>query len=280
MRQHELHPPAGARHRRKRIGRGNASGHGTYSGKGMKGQKSRSGGGVRPGFEGGQLPLIRRLARKRGFRSPFRIDYEEVNVGSLARFAAGTEVTAASLAEARLVRSRRKPVKVLGDGEISVALTVEATSFTASARSKIEAAGGSVRWLDGEPQLAPEGGETKKAKRIAEAKAKAQARRDAAEAAKAAKAAAPPEGKRRREKAAPEGKRPGEKAAKTAGAEAGQAKAPKQKRPREAAAPKADVTPDEKTREAPSQADATSDEKTDEAAPPDAPEEDSDGTGS
>ncbi len=150
MQQHELRQPKGATHKRKRIGRGNASGHGTYSTKGMKGQKARAGGGVRPGFEGGQLPLVRRMAYKRGFRNPFRVDYEEVNVGALARFAAGAEVNAEALQSARLVRTGR-PVKVLGQGEISVALTVEATSFSKSARSKIEAAGGSVRWLNGEP---------------------------------------------------------------------------------------------------------------------------------
>ncbi len=83
MQQHELRQPKGATHKRKRVGRGNASGHGTYSTKGLKGQKARSGGGVRPGFEGGQLPLVRRMAYKRGFRNPFRVDYEEVNVGAL-----------------------------------------------------------------------------------------------------------------------------------------------------------------------------------------------------
>jgi large subunit ribosomal protein L15 len=154
MQQHELRPPKGATHKRKRIGRGNASGHGTYATKGMKGQKARSGGGVRPGFEGGQLPLVRRMAYKRGFRNPFRIEYEEVNVGSLARFSAGTEVTAAVLGDARVTRTA-KPVKVLGDGELSVALTVEAASFTKSAKEKIEAAGGSVRWLNGEPSSEP-----------------------------------------------------------------------------------------------------------------------------
>ena len=150
MQQHELRQPKGATHKRKRIGRGNASGHGTYSTKGMKGQKARAGGGVRPGFEGGQLPLVRRMAYKRGFRNPFRVDYEEVNIGSLAHFAAGAEVNAEALKSARLIRTG-KPVKVLGQGEIAVALTVEATSFSKSARSKIEAAGGSVRWLNGEP---------------------------------------------------------------------------------------------------------------------------------
>jgi large subunit ribosomal protein L15 len=126
----------------------------------MKGQKARSGGGVRPGFEGGQLPLVRRMAYKRGFRNPFRIEYEEVNVGSLARFSAGTEVTAAVLGDARVTRTA-KPVKVLGDGELSVALTVEAASFTKSAKEKIEAAGGRVRWLNGEPSSEPKPAERK-----------------------------------------------------------------------------------------------------------------------
>ena len=151
MQQHELRQPPGATHKRKRVGRGNASGHGTYSTRGLKGQKARAGGGVRPGFEGGQLPLVRRMARKRGFRNPFRVDYEEVNIGQLARFEAGSEVNAASLRAARLIRSARRPVKVLGDGTLSAALSVEATSFTKSAVAKIEAAGGSVRWLNGEP---------------------------------------------------------------------------------------------------------------------------------
>jgi large subunit ribosomal protein L15 len=157
MQQHELRQPAGATHKRKRVGRGNASGHGTYATKGLKGQKARSGGGVRPGFEGGQLPFIRRMARKRGFTNRFRTDYEEVNVGKLARFAANAQVGEQALRQARLVRGGR-PIKVLGVGDLAVALTVEAHSFSASARSKIEAAGGSVRWINGEPQpkAAPE----------------------------------------------------------------------------------------------------------------------------
>jgi large subunit ribosomal protein L15 len=150
MQQHELRQPKGATRKRKRVGRGNASGRGTYSTRGLKGQKARAGGGVRPGFEGGQLPLVRRMAYKRGFRNPFRVDYEEVNVGSLARFAAGDEVTATTLAAARLVRTG-KPVKILGTGDLSIALTVEAARFSKAARSKIEAAGGTVRWLNGEP---------------------------------------------------------------------------------------------------------------------------------
>ncbi len=154
MQQHELRQPAGATHKRKRIGRGNASGHGTYSTKGMKGQKARSGGGVRPGFEGGQLPLVRRMAYKRGFRNPFRVDYEEVNVGMLARFAAGADVNAEAMRSAKLVRTP-KPVKILGEGELTVAIKVAAASFSKSAQSKIEAAGGSVVWLNGEPQEKP-----------------------------------------------------------------------------------------------------------------------------
>ena len=151
MQQHELRQPKGATHKRKRVGRGNASGHGTYATKGLKGQKARSGGGVRIGFEGGQLPFIRRMARKRGFTNRFRVDYEEVNVGKLASFKAGSEVNEQALRSARLVRGG-KPVKVLGVGDLSVALTVEAASFSASAKQKIEAAGGTVRWLNGEPQ--------------------------------------------------------------------------------------------------------------------------------
>jgi len=169
MQQHELRQPAGATHKRKRIGRGNASGHGTYSTKGMKGQKARAGGGVRPGFEGGQLPLVRRMAYKRGFRNPFRVDYEEVNVGALSIFAAGTEVNEAVLRNARLARTGR-PVKVLGQGELAVALTVEAARFSKSARDKIQAAGGSVRWLNGEPPAEEEApAEAPKPKRGAKA---------------------------------------------------------------------------------------------------------------
>ncbi len=186
MQQHELRQPAGATHRKKRVGRGNASGHGTYSGKGLKGQKARAGGGVRPGFEGGQLPLIRRMARKRGFRNPFRVDYEEVNVGQLARFEAGSEVNARTLLGARIIRSVRKPVKILGDGELSAALTVEATSFSSSARSKIEAVGGSVRWLNGEPLPREEREAAKRAQRAETPRAKRQAKAEAANAPKAA----------------------------------------------------------------------------------------------
>jgi hypothetical protein len=114
------------------------------------------------------------MARKRGFRNPFRVEYEEVNVGKLARFAAGSEVTAETLQTARLVQSSR-PVKILGQGDLAVALTVEATSFSKSAREKIEAAGGTVRWLNGEPppkeEKAPLAARPAKAEKSGKAKA-------------------------------------------------------------------------------------------------------------
>ena len=164
----DLRPVAGSNHKRKRIGRGNASGHGTYSTKGQKGQKARSGGGVRLSFEGGQLPFVRRMAYKRGFRNPFRVDYEEVNVGDLASFAAGTDVTVETLRKARLVRTSR-PVKILGEGELSTSLKVTADRFSASARAKIEAAGGSVTWINGEPAAKEEAAAEPKPKRGAKA---------------------------------------------------------------------------------------------------------------
>ena len=142
MRQNELRPAPGSRHARKRIGRGNASGHGTYSGRGLKGQKARAGGGVKRGFEGGQLPLVRRMARKRGFTNIFRVEYEPINISRLARFPAGSEVTVETLASAGIIRDAKKPIKVLGDGELKAALTVRAHKFSATARQKIEAAGG------------------------------------------------------------------------------------------------------------------------------------------
>jgi len=144
MQGHELRPPKGARHARKRVGRGDASGHGTYSGRGSKGQKSRSGGGPRLGFEGGQTPIIKRLPRRRGFTNIFRVEYAPVNVKQLERFEAGTEVTPQLLHEVGIIKTLRQPVKVLGDGEITKALTVRAHRFSAVAKGKIEAAGGSV----------------------------------------------------------------------------------------------------------------------------------------
>jgi len=140
--QHELRAPAGARHARKRVGRGNASGHGTYSGRGIKGQKARSGHKLRIGFEGGQLSLIRRMSRKRGFNNVFRREFAPVNLSALARFPAGSQVTPASLVEAGIIKNLKLPVKVLGTGSLEAGLTVRAHKFSASARSKIEAAGG------------------------------------------------------------------------------------------------------------------------------------------
>ena len=177
--------PEGATKKRKRVGRGNASGHGTYSTKGLKGQKARSGGGVRPSFEGGQLPFVRRMAYKRGFRNPFRVDYEEVNVGDLNGFAAGTDVTVEALREARLVRTGR-PVKILGEGELKASLTVTADSFSKSARAKIEGAGGSVTWINGEPAEEEEAVEAKpkraaKAAKAPAAEAKAESGAEAGE---------------------------------------------------------------------------------------------------
>jgi len=144
MKLHELAPNPGARQERKRLGRGIGSGLGKTSGRGPKGQKARSGGGVRPGFEGGQMPLLRRLP-KRGFsNAPFKVRYEVVNVADLDRFDAGTVVTPELLDETRVCKNATKGVKVLGTGELTKALTVRAHAVSASARQKIEAAGGKV----------------------------------------------------------------------------------------------------------------------------------------
>jgi len=142
MELNNLKPPKGANRKRKRVGRGNGSGHGTYSGRGCKGQKSRAGGGVRIGFEGGQLPLIKSLPRKRGFVNIFRKEYEIVNVGKLKVFASDTDITPQELLKVGLVKSLKQPVKILGDGEIDRPLVVKANKFSATAVSKIVAAGG------------------------------------------------------------------------------------------------------------------------------------------
>ena len=137
---HDLAPAAGATHSRKRVGRGPGSGHGKTAGRGSKGQKSRTGYRHQRGFEGGQMPLHRRLP-KRGFTNIFRIEYDIVNLGDLDRFEAGQKVTPVELSAMRLARASR-PVKILGDGEIQKALNVSAHKFSASAQAKIEAAGG------------------------------------------------------------------------------------------------------------------------------------------
>ena len=142
MRQDELSPAPGSKQRRKRVGRGDGSGHGTYSGRGCKGQKSRSGHKMRPGFEGGQLPLIKRLPQKRGFTNIFRTEYSIVNISKLNIFESGSEVTPEKLVAARIVKSLRHPIKILADGDINRPLVVKANKFSAAAKAKIEAAGG------------------------------------------------------------------------------------------------------------------------------------------
>jgi len=146
MKLHELKPAAGARRTRKRVGRGPGSGLGKTSARGEKGQRSRSGHSMRPGFEGGQMPLVRRLP-KRGFTPPFREGYRTINIGRLNALDAGTIVTPESLAQAGLLRHGRGRVKVLGDGELKVALTVRAHKFSASAVERIRAAGGSAETI-------------------------------------------------------------------------------------------------------------------------------------
>jgi large subunit ribosomal protein L15 len=137
---HDLRPSPGATHSRKRVGRGPGSGHGKTAGRGYKGQKSRTGYRHQRGFEGGQMPLHRRIP-KRGFTNIFRVEYDIVNISDLDRFDAGAAVTLEALAERRLAR-RSRPVKILGDGAITKALTVSAHKFSAAARASIEAAGG------------------------------------------------------------------------------------------------------------------------------------------
>jgi large subunit ribosomal protein L15 len=141
MKLHELQPAAGSTTAPKRLGRGIGSGLGKTSGKGHKGAKARSGGGKRPGFEGGQMPLYRRVP-KRGFHNPFRIEYATVNVGQLEIFEDGTVVTAETLKEAGLIKKVMDGVKILGNGELTKKLTVQAEKFTDSAKEKIEALGG------------------------------------------------------------------------------------------------------------------------------------------
>lgn len=144
MMQNQLKPPPGSRHSRKRVGRGEASGHGKTSGRGQKGQKSRSGGQIPPRFEGGQLPLVKRLPYKRGFVNIFKVEYALVKVGELERLEADAQVTPLILLQEGLVKSPHQPIKILGDGDLSKALTVQAHKFSARSREKIEAAGGKV----------------------------------------------------------------------------------------------------------------------------------------
>ena len=143
MKLNELKPAEGSAKAAWRKGRGAGSGNGKTAGKGHKGQNARSGGGVRPGFEGGQLPLYRKLP-KRGFKNRFAVNYAVVNVAALNRFEDGTVVDAEVLKAAKLVRKELDGVKILGNGELTKKLTVKATVFSATAKEKIEAAGGKI----------------------------------------------------------------------------------------------------------------------------------------
>ncbi|MGB3508389.1 MAG: 50S ribosomal protein L15 [Microcoleaceae cyanobacterium] len=143
MRLKDALPKKGSQQRGRRLGRGISAGQGASCGKGMRGQKSRSGGGTRPGFEGGQNPLYRRLPKLKSFPMVNRKKYTIINVSKLASLPANTEITLASLMEVGIITSNDGPLKVLGDGELNVPLKVYATGFTATAISKIEAAGGS-----------------------------------------------------------------------------------------------------------------------------------------
>jgi large subunit ribosomal protein L15 len=148
MKLHDLRPAKGSKKPRKRVGRGDSSGSGKTAGRGTKGQKSRSGGNIPPYFEGGQLPLVKRLPRVRGFVNIFKTQFATVNLDRLnERFDKGDEVTPSALTEVGLIKSPNELVKVLGRGELKKPLTIKAHGFSASARAKIEAAGGSVEEL-------------------------------------------------------------------------------------------------------------------------------------
>lgn len=145
----ELRPPHGATHSKKRIGRGNGSGQGTYAGKGLKGQKSRSGKKLPyDAFEGGQFPMSRKFHVLRGFNNKWRVAFQPVNLSALDRFDAGTSITPESLRAAGVLRNLNEPVKVLGNGDLSKKLTVSAHRFSETAKTKIEAAGGTCIVID------------------------------------------------------------------------------------------------------------------------------------
>jgi large subunit ribosomal protein L15 len=143
MKLSRLKPPEGSRKKRKRVGRGNGSGHGGTSCRGSKGQNARSGGGVKPGFEGGQMPLARRLP-KRGFRNRFRKDIIAVNLDQLKKFAEGSVVDPDTLLQQGIIKRKGDGVKILGKGDITYPLTVKVNNISRNAREKIEASGGSV----------------------------------------------------------------------------------------------------------------------------------------
>jgi large subunit ribosomal protein L15 len=144
MQAHQLKPPPGARHARKRVGRGNAGGQGTYAGRGLKGQKARAGNKPRRFFEGGQTRLFKKLPFRRGFTNPFRVEYQPVNLSDLERLDGEVEITPDLLKERGVLRNLRKPVKVLASGELTKKLIISAHAFSVTAKEKIEAAGGTV----------------------------------------------------------------------------------------------------------------------------------------
>jgi large subunit ribosomal protein L15 len=146
MKLDELKPAAGSNRKRKRVGRGDGSGHGKTSCRGHKGQGARSGGNIAPGFEGGQMPLQRRLP-KRGFHNPFKIEMSVVNLAQLESFPSGSEVTPEVLARQGMIRGKNKRIKILGEGSLSKPLTVKAHGFSARAKQGIEASGGTVELL-------------------------------------------------------------------------------------------------------------------------------------
>ena len=149
MKLHDLKPAPGSHRKAKRVGRGHGSGKGKTAGKGMGGQKARSGPNPYPHFEGGQNPLVRRMPYKRGFTNIFRVEYTIVNLETLADWNGG-EITPESLRDSGLIKNLKQPVKVLGDGDVTAALQVRVHKVSASARSKIEAAGGSIQLIEAE----------------------------------------------------------------------------------------------------------------------------------
>jgi large subunit ribosomal protein L15 len=159
MRLHDIKPRPGAKHRRKRLGQGESSGHGKTSGRGGKGQTARSGSSIRIGFEGGQMPLIRRIP-KRGFNNKqFAVRYIPVNLDALEKFDEGATVDEAALRSRGLANGRVKRLKILGDGELTRKLTVKAHAFSATARAKIEKLGGACQLIESKPPAKPAGNE-------------------------------------------------------------------------------------------------------------------------
>ncbi|MDC0035311.1 50S ribosomal protein L15 [Chloroflexi bacterium] len=149
MQNHTIRSSESKTRKRKRIGRGDGSGNGSFSGKGMKGQNSRSGGGVRPGFEGGQLPIIKRMPSLRGFTNIFKTKFHVVNLDSIGLlYPDGGEVSPRSLMENGVIKDEKLPLKILGRGEITVNMKISAHKFTKSAKNKIETAGGTVQVIE------------------------------------------------------------------------------------------------------------------------------------